>query len=91
MTNFYQVSDEYRQREADQRKRKQESKMKRGTRIEYTYALGKIVQGEIVREYPDLPGWFECEITDESGTYRVGCHVDQMRPPHPHGPTWRLL
>jgi hypothetical protein len=54
--------------------------MKRGTRIEYTYALGKVVQGKIVKPYAaHLPGWFLCKLTDKAGDYSVGCHVGQIR------------
>lgn len=53
--------------------------LKRGTRIEYTYALGKVVPGKVLRPYADWPGWFLCELTDEGGSYRGGCHVDQLR------------
>ena len=54
--------------------------MKRGTRIEYTYALGKVVQGRIVRSYaPHMPEWFLCELVDTAGKYRVGCHTGQLR------------
>jgi len=26
-----------------------------------------------------LPNWIVCELTDESGSYRGACHVDQLR------------
>ena len=53
--------------------------LKRGTRITYTYALGKIVSGKVIRPYsPDMPEWFVCELTDEGGSYRGGCHVSQI-------------
>ena len=53
--------------------------MKRGTRIEYIYAAGKVVSGKILKPYhPDMPDWFLCELRDEHGTYRSGCHRDQL-------------
>lgn len=56
-----------------------ESKMKRGTRIEYTYAAGKVVSGKIIRPYGDMSGWWLCELTDEISTTRGGCHIGQIR------------
>jgi hypothetical protein len=54
--------------------------MKRGTRIEYTYALGKVVQGRIVRPYSgEMPEWYLCKLTDKAGDYSVGCHIGQIR------------
>lgn len=54
--------------------------LKRGTRIEYTYASGKVVNGRVLGPYAaDMPGWYRCELTDEVGTNRGGCHVAQLR------------
>lgn len=54
--------------------------LKRGTRIEYTYAAGKVVSGKVLKPYaPDMPGWFLCELTDEIDTYRGGCWHEQLR------------
>ncbi len=56
------------------------TKLKRGTRIEYTYALGEVVQGKIIRPYGrTMPGWFLCELTDTAGKWRAGCHIGQIR------------
>lgn len=58
----------------------QTAQIKRGTRIEYTYAFGRVVSGKVLKPYSDdMPGWFLCELTDEGGAYRGGCHVDQLR------------
>lgn len=46
--------------------------LKRGTRMEWTYALGKIVTGRVIREYRELAGWYLCEVSDDAGTYRGG-------------------
>lgn len=55
-------------------------KLKRGTRVTYTYAAGKVVQGKVVKAYaPDMPGWWLLELTDEHGTTRGGCHEGQIR------------
>lgn len=54
-------------------------KLKRGTRITYRYAAGKIVPGKIIRPYThEQPGWYLCELTDEISTTRGGCHIDQI-------------
>lgn len=53
--------------------------LKRGTRIEYTFAGGKVVQGRIVRQQPSHPEWFVCKLTDEAGEYSGSCHRDQLR------------
>jgi hypothetical protein len=52
--------------------------LKRGTRIAYTCAGGKVVQGRIVRAAP-LPDWFVCKLTDEVGEYSGTCHREQLR------------
>ena len=53
--------------------------MKRGTRITYRYAGGKIVQGKIIKPYAkEMPDWYLCELTDEAGTIRGGCHREQI-------------
>ena len=52
--------------------------LKRGTRIEYTYAGGAVVAGKVIKPYGEL-GWFLCELTDEGGAYRGGCYVGQLR------------
>jgi len=53
--------------------------LKRGTQIIYTYAGGKVVPGKIVRPYAaDMPGWYLVKLTDEAGSYRGGCHCDQI-------------
>jgi hypothetical protein len=52
---------------------------KRGTRITYTYAGGKVVSGKIVGPYDKaMPNWWRVELTDEAGTYRGGAHADQI-------------
>lgn len=57
-----------------------ENELKRRTRIEYAYAGGKVVQGKIIGPYsPDMPDWFLCELEDEFGTYRSGCHRSQLK------------
>jgi hypothetical protein len=54
--------------------------MKRGTRIEYRYAFGNVVPGKVLAPYAaDMPDWFLCELEDEAGKYRGGCHVSQLR------------
>lgn len=56
------------------------NQFKRRTRIEYTYAAGKVVQGKVLGPYsPDMPDWYHCELVDEGGAYRGGCHVSQLR------------
>lgn len=53
--------------------------LKRGTRVSYRYAGGKVVPGKVLRPYsPDMPEWFLLELTDEGGTYRGGCHREQI-------------
>jgi hypothetical protein len=32
-----------------------------------------------VRAAELLPNWIVCELTDESGSYRGACHIDQLR------------
>jgi hypothetical protein len=60
--------------------------MKRGTKIEFTYAGGKVVQGKIVQprsnplysaQGPDL--WFVVKLTDEAGEYGGCAHHSQIR------------
>jgi hypothetical protein len=58
--------------------------LKRGTKIEYTYAGGKKVPGKIVRyvkpeEVHGLEGWYVCSLVDEHGKYGGSCHVEQLR------------
>lgn len=31
------------------------------------------------RAAADLPNWIVCELTDDHGTYKGACHVDQLR------------
>lgn len=63
---------------------------KRGQKVTYTYAGGKIVPGRIVRYQdmdnvpgrPDLRGltrWWLVELTDEAGKHRGSCHQNQLR------------
>lgn len=60
--------------------------LKRGTKIEYTYAGGKVVQGKIVKPQPinfytthgvDL--WYVVRLTDEAGEYGGSVHFSQVR------------
>ena len=54
--------------------------LKRNTRVTYTYAAGKIVQGKILGPYAkDMPEWFRVELTDEYGTTQGGCHIGQLK------------
>lgn len=63
--------------------------LKRGTRIEYTYAGGKVVQGKIVRHQdmdnvpgrPDLKGltgWYHVSLVDEHGPHQCSVHESQI-------------
>lgn len=47
---------------------------RRGERIEYTFAAGKVVRGKVVRleREPRWLGWLVADLTDEDGTSR-GC------------------
>lgn len=54
------------------------STLKRGTRITYRYAGGAVVQGKIIKPYAKNPDWYLCELTDEFGTHRGGCHREQL-------------
>jgi hypothetical protein len=58
--------------------------LKRGTKIEYTYAAGKVVTGKIVRavkpeENYGLAGWYQVSLADEHGAYGGCAHGDQIR------------
>jgi hypothetical protein len=56
------------------------AKIKRGTRIEYTYAAGKVVQGKILGPYClEMPGWYRARLWDEGGEYVAGIHENQIR------------
>jgi hypothetical protein len=53
--------------------------LKRGTRVTYTFAAGKVVPGKVLRPYAkDMPDWYLVELTDEQGTSRGGCHSGQL-------------
>jgi hypothetical protein len=52
--------------------------LKRGTRIEYAHAGGKVVSGRILRKAP-ITDWFVCKLTDEVGEYSASCHREQIR------------
>jgi len=53
--------------------------LKRGTRVSYRYAAGKLLSGKIVKPYsPDMPDWYVLDLTSECGSYRAGCHVEQI-------------
>lgn len=55
------------------------TEFRRGMRVTYRYAGGRIVQGKIIRPYSaDMPMWYLVELTDEQGTYRGGCHAEQL-------------
>lgn len=55
------------------------TELKKGTRITASYAGGKVVSGTILRPYaPDMPGWWLCQLVDEGGAYKSGCHRDQI-------------
>jgi hypothetical protein len=55
------------------------STLKRRTQVSYRYAAGKIAPGKVVRPYSaDMPDWYLLELTDEAGTYRGGCHREQI-------------
>jgi hypothetical protein len=60
--------------------------LKRGTKIEYTYAFGRKVQGTIVKPQPinfhakhgvDL--WYVVKLVDEDGEYSGSVHYGQVR------------
>ena len=56
------------------------AQIKRGTRIEYTYAFGKVVQGKILGPYSkDMPGWYSAKLCDEGGEYGGGINESQIR------------
>jgi len=63
---------------------------KRGQRIEFTYAGGKVVPGKIIGYQdmskvpfrPDLKGmvgWYAVTLTDEQGAYSGSVHEEQIR------------
>jgi hypothetical protein len=52
--------------------------LKRGTRVTYRYAGGKIVPGVIVKQHKDLSNWYVVRLTDEAGTSTGSCHRDQI-------------
>jgi hypothetical protein len=54
-------------------------KLKRGTRVTYRYAGGKIVPGVIVKQHKDdFADWYVVRLTDEAGTSTGSCHRDQI-------------
>lgn len=54
--------------------------MKRGMRIEYAHAFGKVVAGKIIRaEKGRFAGWFVCRLFDEAGEYSACCWGGQLR------------
>jgi hypothetical protein len=58
--------------------------LKNGTKIEYTYAAGKVVAGRIIRavrpqENYGYEGWYQVILTDEHGLYRGCVHREQIR------------
>jgi hypothetical protein len=54
---------------------------KRGQRIEYTYAGGKVVPGKVIsiEKAARWRGWLVAELTDEHGSYRGCVHSGQCR------------
>ncbi|MEZ2132490.1 MULTISPECIES: hypothetical protein [unclassified Sinorhizobium] len=63
--------------------------LKRGTKIEYTFAAGKVVQGKVVKPQPvpfyGKPGidlWYVVKLADDSGVLSdkaVSVHYGQVR------------
>lgn len=60
--------------------------LKRGTKIEYAYAGGKIVSGKVVRVQPinfyakhGVELWYQVRLTDEHGEYGGTVHHGQIR------------
>ena len=64
--------------------------LKRGMRVIYAYAGGKVVPGKVLRSYsPDMPDWWLLRLTDpvDGTSIDGGCHRDQItvidnRPSH---------
>lgn len=54
--------------------------LKRGTRVTYRFAGGKIVPGTVVKRHKDLLDgqWYVLRLTDEVGTWSGSCHRDQI-------------
>jgi hypothetical protein len=57
------------------------NEIRKGSRIEYTYAAGKVVQGKIVKaaKVNGYDGWFVARLWDDAGEYGGCIHVDQIR------------
>ena len=55
------------------------TELKRNTRIEYTFAAGKVVQGKVVKAVAGMPGWFVARLWDEAGEFGGSIHVGQIR------------
>lgn len=55
--------------------------LKRGTKIEYTYAGGKVVPGVIVKHHDgEMDGyWYAAKLTDDAGTYGGSIHMSQIK------------
>jgi hypothetical protein len=53
--------------------------LKRGTRVAYSYAGGKVVSGIVVKQHKaEMADWFVLRLTDEAGTYCGSCHREQI-------------
>lgn len=55
------------------------AEIRKGARVEYTYAAGKVVTGKIVKAVTDHPGWFVARLWDEHGESCVSIHASQTR------------
>ena len=55
------------------------SPLRRGTRVSYRNAAGKIVLGVVLRQHPaPMADWYLLELTDEHGCFRASCHRVQI-------------
>ncbi len=54
--------------------------IKRGTRVTYRFAGGKIIAGVVMKHHKDmLDGqWYVLRLTDEVGTWSGSCHREQI-------------
>lgn len=60
--------------------------LKRGARIEYTYAAGKVVAGRVLgaEKIPSYSGigselWYRTQLLDERGAFKGLVHSSQVR------------
>lgn len=55
-------------------------RIKARTKVVYTFAAGKIVEGVVLRQHKgDMIDWYVVRMTDERGSFSGSCHVDQLR------------